>query len=291
MVRNLSASASDDIETEAAGEADEGRAEMDAETYLARIGIDPSTVDSPNLETLERIQRAHVTAVPFENLSIVGDPYGDREGAGVVLSMTHLYEKIVERERGGYCFELNGLLHWLLAELGYDVERVAARVMSDDSVTPPANHHTNVVRLDRRYVVDAGMGTPTMRRPTPLDGTSRTDEIGVEWRITESDRPDETYQSEYREPGGEEWSRRYVFSDVPRELDYFEATNDYLQSAPESTFTGDPIVSIATEEGHRKLSGTTLTETIGTEKRERTVSDGKWHATLEREFGLNYERR
>ncbi|WP_132058856.1 arylamine N-acetyltransferase family protein [Halorussus amylolyticus] len=274
------------------------RARSDPEAYLERIGVDPETVETADLQTLERIQRAHVTRVPFENLAIVGDPYADRaadgdakDGEGVVLSTPHLYEKVVERRRGGYCFELNGLFHALLADLGYDVDRVAARVVGDDGdARPPANHHANVVELDRRYVVDVGMGVPTMRRPTPLDGTPNSDSVGVEWRIAESDRPDETYRSEYRNPGDEEWSTRYVFSDVARELHYFEATNDYLQSDPDSPFRGDPVVSVATEEGHRKLSSDTLTEYVGGDERERTVTPEEWHATLKREFGFRYDR-
>jgi N-hydroxyarylamine O-acetyltransferase len=262
----------------------------DPERYLRRIGVLPETVTTPDRRTLERIQRAHVTTVPFENLAIVGGPNDDRSGPGVTLSIASMYEKIVERARGGYCFELNGLFHWLLEELGYEVDRIAARVTSDGDAGPPANHHTNVVELDRRYVVDVGMGTPVMRRPISIDGSIRSDEAGVEWRIVESDRPDETYRSEYREAGDEEWSRRYVFSDVPRALRYFEATNDYLQSAPESPFTGDPVVSIATSDGHRKLSGTTLTETTSTTETERTVTGDEWDATLEREFGLQYDR-
>ena len=268
-------------------DADEGDAtRLDADAYLQRIGVDPGTVETADLETLARIQRAHVTAVPFENFAIVGDPDGDAEGEGIVLSTPHLYEKIVERERGGYCFELNGLFHWLLAELGYDVDRVAARMVGDDGARPPANHHANVVRLDRRYVVDVGMGEPTMRRPLPLDGSVRQDEVGVEWRVADSDRPDETFRTAFRTSGDDEWSTRYVFSDVPRALDYFEATNDYLQSAPESPFTGKPIVVIATDDGHRKLSGAELTETVDGEERERTVEDGAYRETLEREFGL-----
>lgn len=268
----------------------ERQKEPASEDYLERIGVAPETVEAADLATLERLQRAHVTSVPFETLAIVGDPYGDRSGPGVELSLPATYEKLVDRGRGGYCFELNGLFHWLLAEVGYEVDRVAARVTSDGDAGPPANHHTNVVQLDRRYVVDVGMGTPVMRRPVPLNGEVRTDEAGVEWRIVESDRPDETYRSEFREPGDDEWSRRYVFSDVPRDLGYFEATNDYLQSAPESPFTGDPVVSIATEDGHLKLSGETLTETVGAEEYERTVSADEWYATLERAFGLQYER-
>lgn len=291
MPRDLSvgsrASGEDDGRVEPSGERP---GSMSLEDYLRRIGVAPETADTPDLSTLEYLQRAHVTSVPFETLAITGDPHGERSGPGVDLSLPALYEKVVERDRGGYCFELNGLFHWLLDELGYDVDRVAARVTSDGDAGPPANHHTNVVGLDRRYVVDVGMGSPVMRRPVPLDGEICTDEADVEWRIVESDRPDETYRSEFREPGAEEWTRRFVFSDVSRDRQYFEATNDYLQSAPESPFTGDPVVSIATEDGHLKLSGDTLTKTVGTEEDERTVPPEEWHATLEAAFGLHYGR-
>ncbi len=273
--------------SEGAADADHAPGErLDADAYLARIGVDPATVGTPDLETLERIQRAHVTSVAFENLAIVGDPYGD----GVTLSVPQLYGKIVERGRGGYCFELNGLFHWLLADLGYDVDRVAARITSGHGVRTPANHHSNVVHLDRRYVVDVGMGTPVMRRPTPLDGSPRTDEVGVTWRVAESDRPDEAYRTEFREPGDDEWTRRYVFGHDPVDLDYFEATNDYLQTAPESTFTGDPIVSIATDDGRRKLKGETLFVRVDGEERERTVTGDEWYAVLAEEFNLRYDR-
>jgi len=163
---------------------------------------------------------------------------------------------------------------------------VAARVTNDGTARPPANHHTNAVELDQRYIVDVGLGTPMMRQPTPLDGTPRTDEVGITWRVAESDRPDVTYCTQHRSAETAEWSTRYVFSDVPRDLGYFEATNDFLQSAPESPFTGAPVAATATEDGHLKLSGETLTESTATGEKERTVSDDAWLETLHREFGL-----
>lgn len=262
------------------------------ERYLTRIGIDSNLVTRSDRDTLARLQRAHVTSVPFENLAIVGDPTDEESGDGVVLSIPQLHEKIVERERGGYCFELNGLFHSLLVALGYAVDRIPARIVSDDGAGPPANHHTNILTLDQRYVVDVGMGTPTMRRPTPLNGDPVTDEIGVTWRVVSSDRPDETFRLEYRVPSEQNWSPQYVFSDYSCDLGYFRATNDYLQTAPESTFTGDPVVTIATETGHRRLSRDRLTESILTDtpptERSRTIPSRKWHETIKTDFGLHY---
>ncbi|WP_256297107.1 arylamine N-acetyltransferase family protein [Haloarchaeobius salinus] len=265
---------------------------MDTDRYLERIGVDPTTVTpgAIDLDTVARLQHAHVGAVPFENLAIVGDPFDDAtDGEGVVLDLGHIHEKVVERRLGGYCFELNGLFGWLLGELGVDTHRVAARVVGDDGTgRPPANHHTNVVTFDRRFLVDVGMGIPTMRRPLPVDGEVVTDSAGVAWRVVESDRPDETHLTQYRRPGEAAWRDRYLFTDVPRELSYFEATCDYLQSAPESPFTGEPVVSVATDTGHVKLKRDTLVRYEGNERSEEPVAAEDWHDVLARRFGLQY---
>lgn len=262
---------------------------MDPERYLERIGLDPEPVHSPDQVTLEHLQRAHVTTVPFETLAVTGDPHGDREGEGVTLSLPDLYAKLVERQRGGFCFELNGLFGWLLDQLGFDVQRVAAMVLGDDGdPSPPANHLSQIVSLDRRYVVDVGLGVPAMRRPLPLDGTPRVDEVGVEWRVAESERPDSDYVTQYRHPGDDAWTDRYVFRDQPRELGYFEATCDYLQTAPESPFTGDPIAILGTDWGHLKLKPDLLVLIEDSEERERTIDPEEYHDLLESEFGVRF---
>ena len=52
---------------------------METERYLERIGLTAGDVGSRDRAALERLQEAHVTAVPFETLSITGHPFGDRE--------------------------------------------------------------------------------------------------------------------------------------------------------------------------------------------------------------------
>ncbi|WP_231184462.1 arylamine N-acetyltransferase [Haladaptatus sp. DYF46] len=261
---------------------------MHHERYCSRIGLDPNAVRDTDLETLARLQRAHVTTVPFENVAITGDPFGNRDGNGVSLVAEDCYDKIVEGRRGGFCFELNGLFGDFLAELGFDVGRRAAMMVSDGEARPPANHLTNVVTLDRPYIVDVGMGIPTMRRPLPLDGETRTDDVGVEWRTVESTRPDSDYATQFRRSSDDEWTTRYVFRDVPRERSYFAATCEYLATAPESPFTGDPVVSIATDSGHVKLRPDTLTRHENGEERERSLSEDDWYAALESTFGIAY---
>ncbi|MEF8908108.1 MAG: arylamine N-acetyltransferase [Haloarculaceae archaeon] len=258
---------------------------MDAGDYLDRIGVDSEGV-AVDRESLQRIQRAHVEAVPFENLAIVGDPFAEGDGEGVTLDPDALYEKVVTRERGGYCFELNGLFNGLLRAVGFDADRVAACVLEEDgSVRTPANHHTNIVDLDRRYLVDVGLAVPPLRRPLPLDGAVRTDRAGVDWRVVDSDRPDADRMTQFRKPGGE-WTDRYVFQERPRDLSYFQASCDHLSTAPESPFTGDPVVTVGTADGYKKLDRETLTVYRGGTETEQEVLKAEWYETLAAEFGL-----
>jgi N-hydroxyarylamine O-acetyltransferase len=254
----------------------------DADAYLARLGLGRADVAAADHDALSRLQRAHVTSVPFETLSITGAP-GDDGGEGVDLSLPHLYEKVVDRERGGFCFELNGAFGWLLAELGFDADRVAGRV----SDSPPANHHAFVVHLDRDYVVDVGLGGTRVRRPVPIDGAAVEDAAGYAWRVRPHGRPDLDYRVEARGPGDDEFGTRYGFDATPRPLSYFAATCDYLGSAPESPFTGDPSVSVATPDGRKKLTADELLRVERGEETREPVAPGEWVDVLAAEFGLS----
>ncbi|WP_254839192.1 arylamine N-acetyltransferase family protein [Natronomonas marina] len=271
---------------------------MDPDRYLARLGLDPEAAWPPTRETLARLQSAHVTTVPFETLSITGPPHAAADGEGVTLSVPALYEKLVERERGGFCYELNGLFGWLLDELGFEVDRLAAAVLGDDGdPRPPANHHALRVTLDEPYLVDVGLGVPKVREPVPIGGRAAPDAVGVEWRTVGSDRPDADYVAQAREPSDatsesaatdDGWSDRYLFTTAPRDLDHFTATCEYLTAAPESPFTGEPSVNVGTERGHRRLTTDSLVEVVDGEETERPVAPDEWLDVLEREFGVRY---
>lgn len=263
----------------------------DIDRYLDRIGLSPTTIrDAPHDDdTLERLQRAHLTSVPFETLSTTGDPFGEWTGSGVTLSTDALFEKIVVAERGGYCFELNGLFTALLRGLGFDADRAAAMVLSDDGdPSPPANHHTVVVDLDRRYVADVGTGNPKTRCPVPLDGETVRDDLGTAWRVVESDRPDSAFLLQYRREEATEWSDRYVFDDIARELSYFAATCEYLSTAPESPFVDGPTISVGTEDGSLELTTDSITRIEDGAETTTTVGKARWAELVVSEFGLSY---
>src|SRR5918996_1064044 len=123
---------------------------MDVNAYLERI--DYRGPLAPSAETLRRLHVAHLLAVPFENLSIhAAEP--------VVLEDDSLFDKVVARRRGGFCYELNGLFAALLRALGFHVEMLSAAVARrDGGFGPEFDHMTLLVTLEERWLADVGFG-------------------------------------------------------------------------------------------------------------------------------------
>ena len=102
---------------------------MDLQAYLDRIGFKGPV--RPDLATLRAVHRAHQYAVPFENLDV-------QLRRPVVLDIEPNYDKIVRRRRGGWCYEMNGVMGWALREIGFDVMRMGAGVMRETVGDSPA---------------------------------------------------------------------------------------------------------------------------------------------------------
>lgn len=257
--------------------------------YRDRVGLDAEAVASADRTALQRLQRAHVRTIPWETLAIAGDPHGPHDGEPVSLTPAHLERKLIDRERGGFCYEHNALFERILDAAGFDVGVRAAKMLDDEGrAGTPAAHSTLVVALDgERVVADVGLGAPPMAAPVPLDGTAVTDPGGTEWRVRESDRPDADYATAFREPGEGRWTDRYAFANVDREWDRFAAVCEHFATAPESPFADGPSVSLATPEGYRKLEPRRLLERRGDRRIERPVDAAEWRATLRSAFGID----
>lgn len=124
---------------------------MNIETYLARVG--QSERPRANLEGLRALHRAHLRAIPFENLD-------QQLGRPVSLEIPTIYKKIVEQRRGGWCYEMNGLFGWALGELGFDVTRLAGGVMREVHGDEAVGNHLclKITLPEGIYFADVGLG-------------------------------------------------------------------------------------------------------------------------------------
>ena len=87
---------------------------MNYKEYLKRIHYEDKSIDTDS-STLKKLCECQLKNVPFENFDMFG-------GKKRVLDQEKLYENIVVKKRGGFCYELNGLFCWLLRELGFQVD-------------------------------------------------------------------------------------------------------------------------------------------------------------------------
>ena len=105
---------------------------MDVDSYLARIRWTGDR--APTRETLFSLQRAHMLCVPFENLDI-------HLGREIVLADDLLFDKIVRRHRGGFCYELNGLFG--IAEELYEASGILQEEVAHSSSLQCMQTHSN----------------------------------------------------------------------------------------------------------------------------------------------------
>src|SRR5215212_6141818 len=144
--------------------------------YLDRIQDGGSR--DPDAGTLRRLQVAHLLAVPFENLSI-------HWGEPIVLDDEALFDKVVARRRGGFCYELNGLFAALLRALGFQVTMLSAAVArADGTFGPDFDHMALQVTLEERWLADVGFGD-SFRDPLRLDERGEQPEGTKAFRIDE----------------------------------------------------------------------------------------------------------
>ncbi|MBC8032158.1 MAG: arylamine N-acetyltransferase [Pyrinomonadaceae bacterium] len=250
---------------------------MDTKAYLERINYHGSL--RPTAETLRELQVAHLLTVPFENLSI-------HSGEPIILEDEALFDKIVGRRRGGFCYELNGLFAALLRSLGFKVEMISAGVANaEGEFGPDFDHMTLLVTLDERWLADVGFGDSFLA-PLLLDEQGIQVQGERAYRIVTEDNYRVLMQ---RESEGD-WKAQYRFTLQPRVFaDYAEMCH-YHQTSPDSHFTRAPVCTRATPDGRVTLSGMRLITTSPGGRHEDAVAGNDSYAQLLRDhFGIDME--
>jgi len=246
---------------------------VDVDAYLTRIGISDEV--AADLDDLERLQRAHLTAVPFENLDVF-------HRRGVETGIDWSVPKIVSRGRGGWCFELNGAFASLLEALGFIVKRLGATVLFGEE-SPVPTHLSLEVSLDRPYLVDVGFGDSFIR-PLPLDHEGPHDGGSGEFGfVFDGER---TSLIAYG-PGGEA-EPQYRFNSRPYATADFEASSLRLQTEPGLRWTEGPFATRLLDGGPDRV--TLLRDRIKFRHdglwSEAPVDENKWETTLHHWFDM-----
>jgi N-hydroxyarylamine O-acetyltransferase len=248
---------------------------MNAAAYLERIGYTGSTyADS---KTLRALHRAHMLAVPFENLDI-------GLGRKIVCDENAFTRKIVGLRRGGFCYEMNGAFAALLRSLGFKVTLLSARVSREDrSDGPEFDHMALLVDVDEPWLADVGFGDSFLEPLRMNPGVEQLQD-GRRFRVVDDHGSLGVEMAEAEDL----WKRQYSFSLTPRSLDEFAPMCEYQQTSPESAFTRKRICTRATPEGRITLADKKLIVTRDGKKEERLLgSEAEWLALLKDHFGIS----
>jgi arylamine N-acetyltransferase len=255
--------------------------ETDLTAYLTRTGYRGNL--HPTVGVLSALVAGHNESIPFENLDpLFGVPVDD-------LGAAALADKLVHRRRGGYCYEHNGLMGFVLERLGYAVDRLAGRVvwMSEPGSPLPALTHqvlsVAVPGVDGRYLVDVGFGGQTLTSPIRL----AVDEV------------QQTRHEPYRLVRGEDgpvlhaqvrgqWQALYEFTERPQPRIDLEVGSWYVSTHPSSPFVTGMTAALVTEDARWNLRGRNLAiHRGGTTEKVRFDNAAQVVDALSRMFGID----
>ncbi|XP_012880501.1 PREDICTED: arylamine N-acetyltransferase 2-like [Dipodomys ordii] len=236
---------------------------MDIESYFERIGYKNSG-KKLDLETLTEILQHQIRAIPYENLHM-------HCGESMDMALEAIFDQIVNRKRGGWCFQLNQLLCWVLTTMGFETTMLGGYVY----IPPAKKYGSDMTHLLLRvsingkdYIVDAGFGS-SYQIWEPLELISGkdqpqvpsvfqlTEEKGI-WYLDQIRReqyvPDQEFMnSEILEKN--KYRKVFSFTLEPRKIEDFKSASMYLQTSPTSLFVNTTYCTVQTADGTYCLMG------------------------------------
>src|SRR5262245_13754664 len=233
------------------------------DALLAHIGVRSVAAD---VDGLFAIHRAYLARVPYEDLAV-------QLGETGPLDETSLAARVLTG-RGGYCFELNTVLAFLLGGVGFSVTHHQAVVGGEG----PTNHMALLVWLDGSpWLAVAGLGEGFLD-PLPLREGAYS--IGP-FTYTLTSEPAGTWWM-----GQHEWGSVSGFrmSAETSSVADFELDHRRLATDPESSFVRTLVCQRPLEDRIVSLRSRTLSSSGPSVDEKRVLDESSFVAALRDEF-------
>lgn len=244
------------------------------DAYLNRIGF--AGWAEPNLETLIALMRRQLFSVPFENLDV-------QAGKVVSLVPEQIVDKLIERRRGGYCYEVNGLFAMALQAIGIPYQLIAARPMIYP-VRRPRTHLAIVAQVDGcEWLCDLGFGSYGIRMPMSLGllGAEVRQDFDT-FRLSAIEDREYLLQAWVEDA----WMNQYAFDLWPQEWIDFAPANWLNSTHPDAIFVQKRLIVLHTPTGREMLVGDVLTRVDRGRTLSSVVEPGGMDQLLWERFGL-----
>ena len=241
--------------------------------YCQRIGYTGEL--RPNLATVQALMHHQLRSVPFENLDVLA-------GKPISLNPDDIVAKIVGKQRGGYCYEVNGLFAMALQALQIPYQFVAARPMFYP-MKRPRTHMALLVTLEgTEWLCDLGFGSYGIRAPLRLDVLEAPIPQGCDTFMLSGEGGDIVLKAQVDDA----WVKQYGFNRCPVEWIDFAPANWLNSTHPDAVFTQKPLVVCFTANGRNILFGDSFKQVEEGLTTQHTLAPHEQAAVLAEHFGL-----
>jgi len=247
------------------------------EPYLERLHYVGNV--EPSADKLEALHRAQAYTIPFENFDIL-------LGRGIDLDPATLCDKLVNKKRGGYCFELNGLFLMALHASGFDARALLARVHLVDPPTGRGHQLILVTLQGKEWIADVGFGGPGLRAPIPFELNHPTTQDGQTFQLIEAG----PYGIMLQTLKDGHWQNLYSFDlghVFPGDIAY---GNHFTSTHPGSFFTFARVAALPRPNGRVSLFNRTLRNLTADGEHEQEIAEGRAYLeALKTHFGIELD--
>jgi N-hydroxyarylamine O-acetyltransferase len=247
------------------------------DAYLERLNYSGGI--QPTEDRLEALHRAQAYTIPFENFDIL-------LGRGITLEPAAIFDKLIRRARGGYCFELNGLFLMALQAFGFDARALLARVHVTGTPTGRGHQLLLVTLQEREWIADVGFGGPGLRAPIPLELNHAVTHDGQTFRLVEAG----PFGIMLQTLQNTQWQDLYSFDlghVFPADIAY---GNHFTSTHPSAFFTFTRVAALPTPSGRVSLFNCTLrTVTAGVEYVQELEEGQPYLDALKTHFGIELD--
>ena len=250
---------------------------FDTAAYLQRIGLSsPPTAD---LAGLAQLHQAHFYSIPFENFDI---PLG----RGIDVAPSAIFNKLVHQQRGGYCFETNGLLLQALQQFGFQCRALLARVHLGPTPSGRSHQLSLVTIADQDWLVDAGFGSQTPRQPICLSLNQKLTTDLQTFLL----REEQQFGIMLQMKNEGKWDDLYSFDMNPVHQGDIDYANHCTATLDTSTFTNVWLAALPNRRGITTLLNRSLRVTTDGETKITELPAGQVYLeAIEQHFGLNLQ--